>query len=71
MFNITQVWEELFKEQYEITVYLNKKLEKSKVYKAKKVLKSTPKHFIWIDADDQRHELKFVKPVIYHIVKIL
>lgn len=70
MFKITDLWEELFREEYLITVYVSKKLLKKKIYRAKKVIKSSPKHFRWVDLEGKKHELKFVKPVVYHIIKI-
>jgi hypothetical protein len=71
MFKITDVWKALFQEEYEIVVYLNKKLTKKNTYAAKKVIKSSPKHFVWVGTDGKKHELKFVNPVNYHITKLI
>tara|TARA_R110000764_G_scaffold234762_1_gene328830 strand:- start:241 stop:489 length:249 start_codon:yes stop_codon:yes gene_type:complete len=39
-------------------------------YLVSKLIKTTPKIFIFIDIDGQIHEIRFVKPVVFHIIKV-
>lgn len=74
-------WQKITKEEYAliITVPGDTKTDaegnsitttKEKRYIAKKIVKSTPKHFIFIDLDDRKHEIKYLNPVDFHIIKI-
>jgi hypothetical protein len=79
---IKEWWLSLWREKYEITIYYpgekvtladGSTVEKEpaeKTFSAKKILKKNPKHFIWIDLEDRHHELKFLTPVVFHIVKV-
>ena len=74
-------WQRVTKEEYELILTVPKdtlvhadgtRTESTKQvkYKAKKLVKVTPKHIIFKDLDDNRNELKFLKPIEYHIKKI-
>lgn len=41
-----------------------------KTFDAKKLLKLSPKLFIFIDPQDRRNEIKFTHPVNYHVIKV-
>ena len=74
-------WQKVTKEEYELILTVPKDVTvhtdgtrtestKQVKYKAKKLVKITPKHIIFKDLNDNRNELKFLKPVEYHIKKI-
>lgn len=75
-------WTGLWREEYQLKIYFpgetvtladGSVLEKpanEKQFACKKILKQSPKHFVWIDLKDRQHELKFLKPVVYHIIKL-
>ena len=79
---ISNAWNTYWKEEYEITIYypgekatladgsVVEKQPAEKTFKAKKILKKNPKHFMWIDLEDRHHELKFLNPVVFHVVKV-
>lgn len=75
-------WEKFWKEEYEliitipgeVTVHADGSRTEKKAqqfYHAKKLIKTTPKHFVFIDMNGQKNEIKFLDPVVFHIVKIL
>lgn len=82
MKSIIDWWNSLWREEYQLKIYFpgeiatladGSTVEKpaaEKQFVAKKLIKTTPKHFIWIDLKDRRHEIKFLKPVVFHIIKI-
>ena len=39
-------------------------------YQVSKLIKTTPKIFIFEDIDGRRHEIRFLKPVVFHIIKV-
>lgn len=70
-----------FLEEYELTVYFPGKTDvmpdgsriesvSPKTYKAKKIVKLKQTHIIFVDLDNQRHEIKVVNPVGYDLKKI-
>jgi len=74
-------WKELWQEEYEIIITVPKttvihadgaRTESTKQvkHKAKKLIKTSPKHFIFVDMNGHRNEIKFLNPVEFHIVKI-
>jgi hypothetical protein len=74
-------WKRITLEEYELiitvpatTVYHEdgSRTESDRVesYRASKLIKTTPKLFIFIDIDGQRHEIRFLTPKNFHIVKI-
>lgn len=72
----------IWREEYQITIYypgekvtladgsVVEKKAAERSFTAKKIIKQNPKHFIWIDLKDRQHELKFIDPVVFHIIKI-
>ena len=74
-------WQRVTKEEYELILTVPKdtvvhtdgtrtETTKQVKYKAKKLVKVTPKHIIFKDLDNKRNELKFLKPIDYHIKKV-
>ena len=74
-------WQRVTKEEYEIILTVSNdtlvhadgtRTESTKQvkYKAKKLVKVTPKHIIFKDLDSNSNELKFLKPIDYHIKKV-
>ena len=74
-------WEKVWREEYQLIITVTgdtvihsdggrteKKVQQ--LYQAKKLIKTTPKHFIFIDMDGKRNEIKFLDPVVFHIVKV-
>ena len=39
-------------------------------YQARKIVKATPKYFLFIDLDGKKNEIKLQKPADFHIVKV-
>ena len=82
MKKIKQWWKKVWYEEYELITTVPRdatihhdgtrtETTKEKKYKAKKLIKTSPKHFIFIDMKDNKNEIKFQQPVIdFHIVKI-
>lgn len=74
-------WKEYWLEEYELIIWVADTVTvhpdgartetwKEKKYKVKKLLKSSPKHFVFIDLNNHRNEIKFLNPVDFHIIKI-
>jgi len=74
-------WIKLWREEYLLNIfYPGQKITSpdgtvtegsvEKSFPAKKITKHSPKHFVWIDLENRVHELKFIEPVVYHIIKI-
>ena len=74
-------WQKITREEYEliitfpgeVTVHADGSRTEKKAqqfYHAKKLIKTTPKHFVFIDMDGQKNEIKFLDPVVFHTVKI-
>lgn len=65
-----QWWYRLWKEEYILMITIAGEPVAEKTFKAKKILKHSPKVFIFMDHEDQRHEIRFKDPVDYHIIKV-
>lgn len=74
-------WQRLWKEEYililtipgDITTAVDGTQTQGtvdKTFHAKKMLKLSPKIFIFIDLKDQKNEIKFTKPIDYHVIKV-
>lgn len=74
-------WQRLWKEEYililtipgDITTEVDGTQTQGtvdKTFHAKKMLKLSPKIFIFIDLKDQKNEIKFTKPIDYHVIKV-
>lgn len=74
-------WKKVWREEYELIISVpgettvhkdGARTEKFKtqVYQAKKVVKATPKYFLFYDLDGKKNEIKLQKPADFHIVKI-
>lgn len=74
-------WFTLIKEEYELTIFFPGKTEilgdgtritsgNPKTYRAGVIKKATPNHFIFVDLDGRKHEIKVVDPVGYDLKKI-
>ena len=74
-------WQKITREEYELIITVpgdtiihadGARTEKKaqQFYQAKKLIKTTPKHFIFIDMNGKRNEIKFLDPVVFHVVKI-
>ena len=74
-------WFTLIKEEYELTIFFPGKTEilgdgtritsgNPKTYRAGVIKKASPTHFIFIDLDGRKHEIKVVDPVGYDLTKI-
>ena len=78
---ISNWWFTVTREEYELTLRVPKDVfvhqdgsltetTKQLKFRAKKLWKHSPKHFIFKDMDGHKNELKFLKPVEYHYKKI-
>lgn len=79
---LVEWWHSLWREEYILTIYFPgetttladgstvEKPASQKEFVAKKLLKKGPKQFKWIDTDDREHELTFLKPVVFHVIKV-
>jgi hypothetical protein len=74
-------WKNLWREEYELIITVpgdviihadggRTEKKSQQIYHAKKLVKTTPKHFVFIDMDGKRNEIKFLQPVVFHVVKI-
>lgn len=74
-------WKKLWREEYQLIITIpsdtifhadgsRTETTKEKQYAASKLIKTTPKFFIFKDLKGRRHEIKFLKPVNFHIIKI-
>ena len=74
-------WKKVWREEYEliktvpgeVTIHSDGSRTEKKAqqfYQAKKIAKATPKYFLFYDLDGKKNEIKFLKPVDFHIVKI-
>lgn len=70
-----------FTEEYELTIFFpgpaqvmpdGTRIESGnpKTYTCKSIKKITPKHIIFIDMENKRHEIKTVQPVGFNLKKI-
>lgn len=70
----------VFTDEWEVTIYYKgdtkvlpdgTRIENGapNTYKARKLIKITDKHFIFVDTDNVRHEIKLVESVSYQIKK--
>lgn len=62
-------WNRLWREEYILMITPIGDSE-PRTFKARKILKHSPKVFIFMDHDDQRHEIRYKDPVDYHIIKV-
>ena len=74
-------WKRVTREEYqliinvpnEVTTHVDGKRTETfreRQYAAKKIIKATPKLFVFNDLKGRRHEIKFLKPMDFHIIKI-
>jgi len=65
-------WNNIWREEYEIIINASAFTNNNQDlhFSAKKLIKTTPKHFIFTDMKDQRNEIKFLEPADFHIIKI-
>jgi nicotinamide riboside kinase len=74
-------WQKITREEYEliitvpgdVTIHADGSRTEKKTqqfYQAKKIIKAIPKHFVFIDLNGKRNEIKFLQPVDFHIVKV-
>tara|TARA_B100000780_G_scaffold178413_1_gene125066 strand:- start:606 stop:851 length:246 start_codon:yes stop_codon:yes gene_type:complete len=73
-------WKRIIREEYHLIITvpvevittdgMTTERFKEKQYAAKKIIKATPKHFIFKDLKNRKHEMKFMKPMNFHIIKI-
>lgn len=81
MNRIRRWWKRVTLEEYELIITVpaptvihedGSRTESSKEisFRASKLIKTTPKVFIFIDIDGQRHDIRFLQPKDFHIVKI-
>jgi hypothetical protein len=81
MGRIARWWHNFWREEYELiitvpdinTVHDNgdrSNTKKDLHFSAKKLIKTSPKHFIFVDMKDQRNEIKFLTATDFHIIKI-
>ena len=74
-------WQRVTREEYELILTVPKDVTvhtdgtrtestKQVKYTAKKLVKMNPKHIIFKDLHGNRNELKFLKPIDYHVKKI-
>ena len=81
MSKIKKWWNEFWREEYELIIWVADTVTvhqdgartetwKEKRYKAKKLIKTNPKHFVFIDLNQRRNEIKFLKPVDFHVIKV-
>jgi hypothetical protein len=81
MSKIKDWWTTLWREEYQLIITVpgdttihadgsRTETTKDKQYSASKLIKTTPKIFIFKDLQGRRHEIKFLNPVDFHIIKI-
>jgi hypothetical protein len=81
MNRIKRWWKQVTLEEYELIITVpdttvihedGSRTENTKQisFRASKLIKTTPKIFIFIDIDGQRHDIRFLQPKDFHIVKI-
>jgi ERCC4-related helicase len=81
MSKIKDWWTTLWREEYQLIITVpgdtiihadgsRTETTKDKQYAASKIIKTTPKIFIFEDLKGRRHEIKFLNPVDFHIIKI-
>jgi len=81
MGRIKKWWKEFWLEEYELIISVSDTVTthahgartetwKEKKYSAKKLIKTTPTHFVFIDVAGRRNEIKFLNPVDFHVIKI-
>ena len=74
-------WQRVTREEYELIITVPSEVtihadggrtekKSQQIYHAKKLIKTTPKHFIFIDMNGKKNEIKFLDPVVFHTVKI-
>ena len=74
-------WKNIWREEYELIITVpgdtvihadggRTEKKSQQLYQAKKLIKTTPKHFIFIDLAGKRNEIKFLDPVVFHVVKV-
>ncbi len=78
---IVEWWKRVTREEYEIVIWvadtitthqdgIRTKTWKTQTYHAEKIVKQSPKHFIFYDLEGKKNEIKYLEPVDFHIVKI-
>lgn len=79
---VSDWWNSLWREEYQLKIYFPgesatladgsvvTKPASERQFACKKLIKTNPKHFIWIDLKDRQHEIRFLQPVVFHIIKI-
>ncbi len=81
MSKIKKWWNEFWREEYELIIWVADTVTvhqdgartetwKEKRYRAKKLVKTSPKHFVFIDMNQRRNEIKFLKSVDFHVIKV-
>ncbi len=74
-------WKKVWREEYELIITVPSEVtvhadgartEKTKqqFYQAKKIVKATPKYFLFYDLDGKKNEIKLQKPADFHVVKV-
>jgi len=74
-------WQKVTREEYELIITIPDEVTvhqdgartekfKTQTYTAKKIIKTMPKHFVFVDMDGKRNEIKLQRPADFHVVKI-
>ena len=74
-------WKRIWREEYQLIITIpadvtihtdgsRTETTREKQYVASKIIKASPKLFIFKDLKGRRHEIKFLKPADFHIIKI-
>jgi hypothetical protein len=81
MNKIKKWWKEYWLEEYELIISVpgdvvihadGSRTESTKQvkYAAKKLIKTVPKHFVFVDMNGRKNEIKFLNPVDFHVIKV-
>lgn len=81
MNKIKKWWKEFWLEEYELIIWVADTVTthqdgartetwKEKRHRVKKLIKTAPKHFIFVDTNGRKNEIKFLNPVDFHVIKV-